>query len=470
MNDEQAEQENIEDMKDGSFPMTLAKGPEQAIMRAANALTLTPAQARVESVARTMDAAMNRASTLILTPEEITALKAEFPDDAFKPGAAGKEHLIYIEHAFLRDRFDQVLGMGQWACLRTRPHWAEEFETAKREKAVRIYADCALLVRGCMVSESIGEMVYYPNNTAQNYGDAAEGAVTAAFRRCAKNFGVGLQAWKKDYGDGWWARRRGGPPPVRPAPAAPVPEVSAAGWSYSAPPGRTFKSAAERTAALDLHLEKCKLKLVSDLEKEGEAAVEFMQKAGHLMPNETKITEANVLTLFRSVPNQPDMNANESDGDWWARVQEAIAPDAKKLQREFDAFARGDQIKGAEVPEDIHVPRDADAGHPAPAASSASAEPWYSVIVPVPRRGMTRDDYLKNPDTIGSLYERRHGTDEDSQLARQRLWGFVNNYEPKGWTTRDGREMPASKTDIQFRDALNLFAEWFSKTHPDEKL
>ena len=50
-------------------------------------------------------------------------------------------------------------------------------------------------------------MEYYPNNASQNYGDAVEGAKTAAFRRCAKEFGVGLQAWKKDFCEGWWKRR-----------------------------------------------------------------------------------------------------------------------------------------------------------------------------------------------------------------------------------------------------------------------
>lgn len=193
---------------------------------------LTTAQARVDSVARTMDAAMNKASTLQLTPEEIAMLKAEFPDDAFKPGAAGKEQLIYIEHAHLRDRFDAAIGMGQWALIRTRPHWAEEFKFidkhGKEQAAARVYADVALLIRGCMVSEAIGEMVYYLNNAGQNYGDAAEGAVTAAFRRCAKNFGVGLQAWKKDFSDGWWTRKRGQAPRQDATKAPPAPVSSAA--------------------------------------------------------------------------------------------------------------------------------------------------------------------------------------------------------------------------------------------------
>lgn len=165
--------------------------------------SITPAQARVEAVANVLHKAYEKASTLQLTPEEVQKLKADFPHDAFKLGAGGNDRLIYIEHAYLRDRFDEVIGMGQWALVRSRPHWGEEFVTGKGQKAVRIYADCALLIRGCLVSEAIGEMVYYPNNAIQSYGDAAEGSETAAFRRCAKKIGVGLQAWKKDFCAEW---------------------------------------------------------------------------------------------------------------------------------------------------------------------------------------------------------------------------------------------------------------------------
>jgi hypothetical protein len=105
---------------------------------------------------------------------------------------------------------------------------------------------------------------------------------------------------------------------------------------------------------------------------------------------------------------------------------------------------------------------------PSPAATNGE---WFMpVIVPVPRKGMKRDEYLKNPDTIGSLFETRHEDTADGQEARQRLWGFVNNYEAKGWTKRNGEQMPASDSDKQFRVALDAFQEWFEKTHPGEKL
>lgn len=169
----------------------------------------TAAQAKVEAVAALTMKAYERASMLTLTAEEIAGLQADFPDSAFQPGAAGKEHLIYIEHAYLRDRLNQVFGPGQWAIV-PRSRWAEEFRTMKGQQASRVYVEAMLLIRGCFVSEAVGEMEYYPNNAGQNYGDAVEGAKTAALRRCCKELGIGLQAWKKEWCEQWWARRRGG--------------------------------------------------------------------------------------------------------------------------------------------------------------------------------------------------------------------------------------------------------------------
>lgn len=103
-------------------------------------------------------------------------------------------------------------------------------------------------------------------------------------------------------------------------------------------------------------------------------------------------------------------------------------------------------------------------------SNDAEKQPWYGVIVPVPRRGQTRDEYIKSPDTIGSLYEARHGTDDLAQEARQRLYGFLHNYEPKGWTKRDGTQMPPSEADKKFRVALDQFGEWWEKWHAGEKI
>lgn len=166
---------------------------------------ITPAQAKIDAIASLTKAAYAKASELTLTPEEDKKLAADFPDEAFRKGAGGDNDKIYIEHAFLRDRFNDVLGRGAWALV-TRSRWTENFKTSKGTDAVRVYSEVMMVIRGCYVTEVVGEMEYYPNNPKTTYADAIEGSKTAAFRRLAKDFGVGLQAWKKGFVEEWWKR------------------------------------------------------------------------------------------------------------------------------------------------------------------------------------------------------------------------------------------------------------------------
>lgn len=163
--------------------------------------------AKAQAIAALTMAAYQRASELKLTPEETKALVEEFPDECFQTGAAGKENLIYLEHVHLRNRLNQVLGPGQWSIV-PRQRWGEDYKTAKGYDATRVYVEGMLIVRGCFVSEAIGDMSYYHNNDSQNYGDAVEGAKTEVLRRCCKELGIGLQAWDKKWTEGWWKRRR----------------------------------------------------------------------------------------------------------------------------------------------------------------------------------------------------------------------------------------------------------------------
>lgn len=170
----------------------------------------TPTQAKADSVSALLATSVARASELRLTPEETKELKEEFGDEAFRPGAAGKESLIYIEHAHLRDRLDKVLGMGQAVLVPLRlwqeeAKWTDSYGAEKT--CVIVYVEAAFIVRGHYITQAVGDMAYYQNNPGQNYGDAVEGAETAALRRCAKKFGVGLQAWSKTWCEGWWMRK-----------------------------------------------------------------------------------------------------------------------------------------------------------------------------------------------------------------------------------------------------------------------
>jgi len=190
--------------------------PAQPVSTSVDRPQVTPAQAKVNAIAELTMSAYARASELKLTPEESAALQKEFPDDAFRTGAAGKENLLYIEHACLRDRLNEVIGLGQWSIV-PRNRWAEDFIIpATRDKpaieASRVYVEAMLVIRGCFVAEAVGDMVYYKNNQSQNYGDAVEGAKTAALRRCTKELGIGLQAYKKSWCDGWFERNRGNRP------------------------------------------------------------------------------------------------------------------------------------------------------------------------------------------------------------------------------------------------------------------
>lgn len=262
-----------EELKPIEQPKVMAIGK---VLEPQEKAPMTSAQAKVDAVAAITMKAYDRASMLQLTEQEIELLQAEFPDDAFQPGAAGKEHLIYIEHAHLRDRLNRVFRPGQWSII-PRNRWAEDFRTAKGYPASRVYVEAMLVIRGCFVAEAVGEMEYYPNNASQNYGDAVEGAKTAALRRCCKELGVGLQAWKKEWCEGWWARRhaRAKKPTAAPAPTPqPTPD----------PAKPATKTRAEATPDQ-------KAKLIAVFEKEGPTAVQaalgYFVDAGAILPTET---------------------------------------------------------------------------------------------------------------------------------------------------------------------------------------
>lgn len=390
---------------------------------------MTAAQSRIDAVAELTKVAVAKAGTLQLTPEESKALSADFGDECFRPGAAGKEHLIYIEHASLRDRFNSVLGLGQWAMI-VRETWNEDFRSPKGTPGVRVYSRVMLIVRGCYVGEAVGDMDYYPGNAAQNYGDAFEGAKTAAFRRCAKEFGIGLQAWRKDWGDGWWQRRNQRPAPAqRPAPSAPAPTPKPAATTTPAKPANPLAPT-----------EKTKAWMLDQLKQYGDIARDYFIEIGVLLPTEA-LTDFPTHKCPMSIP-----------------AMQMIKAEIEKFHKERE---HNKVTPLAEPP----------ATEPVPVKSGFTLKPdsdeptCFDVIVPIPRAGQKRADYITKPDTIGSLYHAMKNGDTDAQ---HRLWGFAKNFEPKGWEKRTGEKMPPSETDLKFRDALDEFVEWHESKHPDQ--
>lgn len=301
---------------------------------------VTAAQAKVEAIAELTHSAYARASQLSLTADEISKLQADFPDEAFQQGAAGKENLIYIEHAHLRDRMNQVFGPGQWAII-PRSRWHEDYRTSKGEEASRVYVEAMLLIRGCFVAEAVGDMSYHKNNASQNYGDAVEGAKTAAFRRCAKELGVGLQAWKKDWCNGWWDRRNERrdqkcanvsramsqrTPPAQPAPSNTPPE----------------KVTPKVIKSHDEWLRDCLNHLVTELSGDSKAdAWEYFYGKGWIMDNE-QLSDASPSKVFSSTDpaksRAENIEAVKKDHAQILKDILGVHPDASKPERKKSDF------------------------------------------------------------------------------------------------------------------------------------
>lgn len=418
---------------------------------------ITPAQAKIDAVANLTMKAYERASTLVLTPEEIAALQADFPDEAFQPGAAGKEHLIYIEHAHLRDRLNQVFGPGQWAII-PRSRWAEDFTTEKGQQASRVYVEAMLCIRGCFVAEAIGDMVYYRNNASQNYGDAVEGAKTAALRRCAKELGIGLQAWKKEFGEGWWQRRRSGKRPQN------APETRTAASGAKAP--ATGKPGAKQAAPAvpKEATEDQKARFIKTLLPLGQAALDFAYDKGWLLPpgGDFPGEPLECISLVHVPTTQKQFQAIMDEiRQRMDNVPQSDKTQSKPENQQLASQPKGNGDRGARDPK--ATSGTPGTGEPAP-ASPRDDEWWWDVIVPIPHKGQKRAEYMRAPETIGQLYDLRHDNDE----ARRRLFGFAQNFEAKGWAKRDGTQMPASNADVKFREALDAFWDWFEEHHPDE--
>lgn len=81
---------------------------------------------------------------------------------------------------------------------------------------------------------------------------------------------------------------------------------------------------------------------------------------------------------------------------------------------------------------------------------------FWDVIIVVPRRGMKKAEYQKNPDTIRSLYDAMKAGDEDAQA---RLWGLAEQWTPEPWTSPKGQVYQPSEADLKCRKALDLFLQ-----------
>jgi len=414
---------------------------------------ITAAQAKVEAVAALTMRAYERASELELTPEEEDKLKADFPDEAFQPGAAGKENLIYIEHAALRERLTSVFGMGKWAIV-PRNRWAEPFTLPARERkpavsGSRVYVEAMLVIRGCFVGEAVGEMEYYPSNNSQNYGDAVEGAKTAALRRCCKELGVGLQAWKKDWCNGWWARRKLREKSSRTAQAAAGGVTTPA--ASQTPQGVQAASTGVTPGA------------------KVEQKPKFASQATlNWLIVQLKPILNHAVAYYRALVNPAALLPTDPIEALGLEFCPLSRDELKLLEEKIQLFTQTGKAEHAFKPHDLKdppksKPATTSKAPGAEAAKSRDPEWFFDIICPIPRAGMKRAEYQQNPDTIGSLYK---GMKEGDEACQKRLWGMARNWAPAP-REHNGTTYQPTQSDFTFREALDAFLEWEEKHGQD---
>jgi hypothetical protein len=375
---------------------------------------ITPAQARVESVAAVLDSAYRNASTLKLSPEEAKALMAEFSDDDIRTGARGDDRLIYLEHQAVRRRLLEVFGPGQWTIINRRS-WLDE-------QGGWLYADTVLVCRGCFVGECIGAMRYTPKNSRTNYADAVKGAESDALGRIAGTaLGVGLQLWSKGFSEGWHERQRNraqgyqrqqsAPPTPRPQPAP-----------KTAPQSNVAPKPATSSDVLPKMATEARRKHVSDYLDSmfgGETVDEFFNTKGWGQA-------------------------------WGLKDVPATNQALSVLVEEINNFIASRQCPPSDG---VSTGVDIDSENMLPPEIGET-------VITVPRKGMKRAEYMTNPDTIQSLYSAMKAGDADAQ---KRLWGMAKSYNPEPWVGNDGKKHPPSQGDVDCRIGLDLFLDWHDK-------
>lgn len=122
--------------------------------------------------------------------EQVLSEPVKEADVRVKPNGA-----VYLPHYAYTRWLNRAFGRLGWALL---PASApKEVVSGKKRQVVQYYV---LHVHKMPVAFAAGEQDYWEGNADQSYGDAAEGTVASALRRCMKRIGVGLELWDRQWG------------------------------------------------------------------------------------------------------------------------------------------------------------------------------------------------------------------------------------------------------------------------------
>lgn len=235
---------------------------------------------------------------------------------------------------------------------------------------------------------------------------------------------------------------QGAPAATSRPPASQSPQAKPA--AQQAPPANKIPPPKQSQFATD----KSRAWLVKKLEHRRHTATEYfrkLEKPAVLLPNE------NLEDLpFEFLP----MNKEE-----FQQLEHKITAfeSGSPAEHAFPAHEVAPEEKKKRAAKKATAKPPAPKPQPAPAASKQRDPEWFfDVICPIPRKGMKRDIYLKNPDTVGTLYQ---AMKEGDQEAQKRLWGFARHWQPEPRTVGN-TTYPVSAADTLFREALDAFVEW----------
>jgi hypothetical protein len=202
--------------------------------------------------------------------------------------------------------------------------------------------------------------------------------------------------------------------------------------------------------------------MVAQLESLRALATEYFQKLAILMPNETledmplqwvPITRGQLKLLLDAITDFG--NGGDAQPPYEHNPLNPAAPKQTKKTTPKE-------------PEPAASPAPSEPAPRKPAASVEAAQrrdpAWFfGVVCPIPRKGMKRNEYMQQPDTIGSLYMEMKAGDEEAQ---KRLWGFAKHWMPEERTVGNRTYQP-TEADYVFREALDEFVEWEEKHGKD---
>ena len=162
-----------------SAAVAVAQPPDKA----ANAVKVQDNNALVE---------YTNASMLKITGDEQALLQAAVNSNEVEIRPDG---LIYLPQVFVRNKLNQVFGIGQWALL--------QHSTTKDPEINKLYFDGSLYIRGCFAARAVGEAEYHADNVMQSWASVYESAKSDCLVRCCKDLGIAKELWMPAFGRDW---------------------------------------------------------------------------------------------------------------------------------------------------------------------------------------------------------------------------------------------------------------------------